>query len=51
MMYAGFFKNLLSAGIMFPPSQFEAVFVSLAHTEKEIDMTLKVAYSALKEAK
>jgi glutamate-1-semialdehyde 2,1-aminomutase len=51
IMYAGFFKNLLSAGIMFPPSQFEAVFVSLAHTEKEIDMTLKVAYSALKEAK
>jgi glutamate-1-semialdehyde 2,1-aminomutase len=48
-LYSGFFKNLLGAGIMFPPSQFEAVFVSLAHTEKEIDMTLKAAYNALKE--
>lgn len=50
-MYSGFFKNLLSAGIMFPPSQFEAVFASLAHTEKEIDMTLKAAYNALKKIK
>ena len=47
-MYSGFFKNLLSAGIMFPPSQFESVFVSLAHTEKEIDLTLRAIYKALK---
>jgi len=40
-IYARFFKSLLKAGIMFPPSQFEAVFVSLAHTESDIDMTLK----------
>jgi glutamate-1-semialdehyde 2,1-aminomutase len=50
-IYSRFFKSLLSAGIMFPPSQFEAVFLSLAHTEKEIDMTLKAAYNALKEIK
>lgn len=48
-MYSEFFKNLLGAGIMFPPSQFEAVFLSLAHSEREIDMTLKAAYKALKE--
>lgn len=48
-MYSRFFKNLLSAGIMFPPSQFEAVFVSLAHTEREIDITLRAVYKALKE--
>lgn len=48
-MYAEFFKNMLEAGIMFPPSQFEAVFVSLAHTEKSIDMTLKAARGALKK--
>jgi Glutamate-1-semialdehyde aminotransferase len=48
-LYAKFFKNMLEAGIMFPPSQFESVFVSLAHTKKEIDMALKAAYSALKE--
>ncbi|HEX9665220.1 MAG TPA: glutamate-1-semialdehyde 2,1-aminomutase [Thermodesulfobacteriota bacterium] len=40
-IYARFFKSLLKGGIMFPPSQFEAVFVSLAHTESDIDMTLK----------
>jgi len=50
-MYSGFFKNLLSAGIMFPPSQFESVFVSLAHTEKEIDITLRAVYKALKVIK
>ena len=49
-LYGKFFKNMLEAGIMFPPSQFEAVFVSLAHTEKEIDMTLKAAHEALEKS-
>ncbi|MGH7800380.1 MAG: glutamate-1-semialdehyde 2,1-aminomutase [Thermodesulfobacteriota bacterium] len=48
-MYSRFFNNLLSTGIMFPPSQFEAVFVSLAHTQREIDITLRAVYKALKE--
>ncbi|MGQ0793211.1 MAG: glutamate-1-semialdehyde 2,1-aminomutase [Deltaproteobacteria bacterium] len=48
-MYSGFFKNMLDAGIMFPPSQFEAVFVSSAHTEAELELTLKAAYGALKK--
>lgn len=48
-LYSRFFKNLLSTGIMFPPSQFEAVFVSIVHTEKDIGITLKAAYNALKE--
>lgn len=46
--YSKFFENLLRAGIMFPPSQFEAVFLSLAHTEKDVDRTLQVVYKALK---
>ncbi|HWP93926.1 MAG TPA: glutamate-1-semialdehyde 2,1-aminomutase [Thermodesulfobacteriota bacterium] len=50
-MYSRFFKNLLSTGIMFPPSQFEAVFLSLAHTEKDIEITLKAAYKALRSIK
>lgn len=40
-IYARFFKSLLKAGIMFPPSQFEAAFVSLAHEERDIDRTLR----------
>jgi glutamate-1-semialdehyde 2,1-aminomutase len=47
-MYSRFFKRMLGDGIMFPPSQFEALFLSLAHTEKEVDMTLRAAYSTLK---
>ncbi len=47
-MYAKFFENLLIAGIMFPPSQFEAVFISVAHTEKDINKTLEASYKALK---
>ena len=46
--YSKFFENLLRAGIMFPPSQFEAVFLSLAHTERDVDRTLDVVYKALK---
>jgi glutamate-1-semialdehyde 2,1-aminomutase len=46
--YSKFFENLLRAGIMFPPSQFEAVFLSLAHTEKDVSRTHDVLYKALK---
>lgn len=46
--YSKFFDNLLKAGIMFPPSQFEAVFVSLAHTEKDISKTIEAVYKSLK---
>jgi len=46
--YSKFFENLLRAGIMFPPSQFEAVFLSLAHTERDIERTLDAVYKALK---
>ncbi len=47
-IYARFFKSLLKAGIMFPPSQFEASFVSLAHKESDINMTLKAFSRAVK---
>jgi glutamate-1-semialdehyde 2,1-aminomutase len=41
--FGGFFHSLLDHGIYFPPSQFEAVFVSTAHTEIEIEETVRVA--------
>lgn len=47
--YSKFFENLLRAGIMFPPSQFEAVFLSLAHTERDIKRTLDAVYGSLKK--
>lgn len=45
--YAAFFRSMLDAGIMLPPSQFEAWFLSSAHTEGDIDATLDAARTAL----
>jgi glutamate-1-semialdehyde 2,1-aminomutase len=42
-LYAQFFHHMLSQGIYFPPSQFEAAFVSAAHTHKDIQSTIDSA--------
>ncbi|MFQ5441118.1 MAG: glutamate-1-semialdehyde 2,1-aminomutase [Thermodesulfobacteriota bacterium] len=39
--FSRYFTRMLSAGVMLPPSQFEANFVSLAHTREDIDKTLE----------
>ena len=41
-IFKKFFHDALDKGIYLPPSQFEAAFVSLAHTNEEIDRTLSV---------
>ncbi len=38
-MFGKFFRGLLNQGVYFPPSQFEAAFVSLAHTDADIAQT------------
>jgi len=45
--YARFFHALRERGVYLAPSQFEAAFVSLAHTEGDIDATVKAASDAL----
>jgi glutamate-1-semialdehyde 2,1-aminomutase len=45
-LYARFFHEMLSQGIYLPPSQFEAAFVSLAHTDKDIQATVEAAKKA-----
>ena len=42
-VYAGFFHEMLSQGVYLPPSQFEAAFVSLAHTDKDVQATVEAA--------
>ncbi|MGE5618653.1 MAG: glutamate-1-semialdehyde 2,1-aminomutase [Sphingomonadaceae bacterium] len=42
-MYARFFRGMLERGFYFAPSQFEATFVSLAHTEEDIEATVAAA--------
>jgi glutamate-1-semialdehyde 2,1-aminomutase len=39
--YAALFRHLLEEGVYFPPSQFEALFVSLAHGDDEIAHTVE----------
>ncbi len=48
--YARFFHAMLDRGVYLAPSQFEAGFVSLAHTDADIDMTLNAAAAAFVEA-
>jgi len=48
--YAAFFHAMLDAGVYLPPSQFEAWFISLAHTEKDIAATGEAAGAAFKAA-
>jgi glutamate-1-semialdehyde 2,1-aminomutase len=44
--YGRFFHGLLDAGTYVAPSTFEALFVSLAHTDADIDRTLEAAEGA-----
>jgi glutamate-1-semialdehyde 2,1-aminomutase len=46
--YARFFGAMLDAGVLLPPSQFEAWFISLAHDTATIDATLAAAREAFR---
>jgi glutamate-1-semialdehyde 2,1-aminomutase len=46
--YARYFRSMLAAGFTIAPSQFEATFVSLAHTDAEIESFVEAASAALK---
>jgi len=47
-MYAAFFRSMLDQGVYLAPSQFEAAFISAAHTDEMIDRTLEAAAKAFK---
>ncbi len=47
--YGRFFRGMLARGVYPPPSQFEAWFLSGAHTPRHIDQTIKAARDAMKE--
>jgi glutamate-1-semialdehyde 2,1-aminomutase len=49
--YAGFFRGMLARGIYPPPSQFEAWFLSAAHTVRDVDRTIVAAAGALQEVR
>ena len=45
--YAAFFHGLLERGVYVAPSQFEAAFVSLAHTPEDVAFAARAAAGAL----
>ena len=47
--FAKFFIEMMEQGIYLPPSQFEACFISLAHTQKDLDKTIQACDNALKK--
>jgi glutamate-1-semialdehyde 2,1-aminomutase len=49
--YARFFHSMLENGVYLAPSQFETLFVSLAHDDEAIDLTLEAAEKAFKVAR
>jgi glutamate-1-semialdehyde 2,1-aminomutase len=49
VQFARFFRSLLEGGVYFPPSQFEAAFVSTAHSEADLTLTIEAAAKAFDE--
>ncbi len=45
--FGKFFQEMLERGVFLPPSQYEALFVSAAHTDADIDRTIGAARESL----
>src|SRR5512140_2595492 len=45
--FGAFFRNMRDRGVFLPPSQFEAMFVSLAHTDEDVDQIVSAARASL----
>jgi glutamate-1-semialdehyde 2,1-aminomutase len=48
-LFSRFFSGMLSRSIYIAPSQFESLFLSLAHTDDDLDRTLEACRSAIRE--
>jgi len=49
--YSTFFRGMLTRGVYPPPSQFEAWFLSAAHTVRDVEATIRAAREAMKEVR
>src|SRR5512140_2699324 len=47
--FGTFFRKMRDRGVFLPPSQFEAMFVSLAHTDEDVDQIIAAARASLAE--
>jgi len=48
--FAAYFRRMLSGGVFLAPSQFEAMFVSAAHSSGDVDRTVQAAAAAFRDA-
>jgi glutamate-1-semialdehyde 2,1-aminomutase len=48
--FGRFFRAMLDNGVYLPPSQFEAAFLSAAHTEQDVQQTIEAAKQAFELA-
>ncbi|MGH9020456.1 MAG: aspartate aminotransferase family protein, partial [Acidimicrobiales bacterium] len=48
-LYAAFFHAMLSRGVALAPGAYEVVFVSLAHSDADLDATVSAAAAAARE--
>jgi glutamate-1-semialdehyde 2,1-aminomutase len=46
-----FWRGMLERGVLFHPGQFENLFVSTAHTDEDVELTLAAASETLREAR
>ena len=48
--FTKFFQSMLRQGIYLPPSAFESLFLSTAHSDDDLEQTVVAARTAFKEA-
>lgn len=48
-LFSAWFQGMLARGVLWPPSQFEAAFISAAHSDADIDATLDAASASLRD--
>ena len=48
-MFSAYYRGMLSKGIYLAPSQFEAVFISAAHSVKHLDEPIRAAEAVFDE--
>ncbi len=49
VLYGKYFHKMLEQGVYLAPAQYEALFVSLAHTKEQLDKTIKAHYNAISD--
>ncbi|MBP1914933.1 glutamate-1-semialdehyde 2,1-aminomutase [Lederbergia galactosidilyticus] len=50
-LFAAYYKEMAELGVFLPPSQFEGIFLSTAHTDKDIEKTIQAAERAFAKLK